>query len=208
MSERVDYFSNHQLKLRFPWRLYHGPIVRELQSALDSVPGAEILNLGSGPFFELSELHVPHKRVTLCDIDPRALSVAQRIHGAALAGTDTLTPGQPLPYEDARFDAVISMDVVEHILDPLPWLVEALRVLKPGGLLFLTTPNYASRSLRLIENTALEAIARVQGFSRKHLHPTKLDREQLQTLLTRAGAHFTRIEAISSGWVLAARARR
>ena len=27
MTEAVDYFSNHALKLRFPWRLYHGPIV-------------------------------------------------------------------------------------------------------------------------------------------------------------------------------------
>ncbi len=208
MNERVDYFSNHQLKLRFPWRLYHGPIVRELQSALSSVPGPDVLNIGSGPFFELRELRVPLKRFTLCDIDPRALSVARRIHGGALSGADTLLPGQPLPYEDARFDAVISMDVVEHVIDPLPWLIEALRVLKPGGLLFLTTPNYASRSLRLIENTALEAIARFQGFSRKHLHPTKLDHEQLEALLTRAGASSTHIEAISSGWVLAARARR
>ena len=30
VTETVDYFSNHRLKLRFPWRLYHGPIVRAL----------------------------------------------------------------------------------------------------------------------------------------------------------------------------------
>ena len=208
MNERVDYFSNHALKLRFPWSLYHGPIVRELRLALSQTPGREVLNLGSGPFFELPRLGRTEKRFTLCDIDPRALELARRTHGAALAGTDALLPGAPLPYPDSRFDAIISMDVVEHIIDPVPWLQEALRVLKPGGLLFLTTPNYASRSLRAIENSVLELIARAQGFSRRHLHPTKLDSHSLADVLRRAGASETRVQAISLGWVLAAYARR
>ena len=84
--EEVDYFSNHQLKLRFPWRLYHGPIVRELGTALERTRGKDVLNLGSGPFLELSALPRQAKRFTLCDIDPRALSLAQRIHGGALVG--------------------------------------------------------------------------------------------------------------------------
>lgn len=208
MGESVDYFSNHRLKLRFPWSLYHRPIVSELSSALSASVGPEVLNLGSGPFFELSTLPNLHKRFTLCDIDPRALSVAREIHGAALAGTDTLTPGAPLPYPTAHFDAVVSMDVIEHLVDPLPWLSDALRVLKPGGLLFLTTPNYASRSLRAIENTALEAIARAQGFSRKELHPSKLDAPSLRSLLARAGSQNAVIKEISFGWVLAAFAWR
>jgi len=208
MAESVDYFSNHRFKLRFPWRLYHQPIVRELESALSASVGTEVLNLGSGPFFELSALPELGKRFTLCDIDPRALSVARELHGAALAGTDTLTPGAPLPYPSAHFDAVVSMDVIEHLVDPLPWLKDALRVLKPGGLLFLTTPNYASRSLRAIENSALEAIARAQGFSRKELHPSKLETSSLRSLLARAGAKNAVIKQISFGWVLAAYAWR
>jgi len=208
MSEAVDYFSNHRFKLRFPWRLYHQPIVRELASALSASVGPEVLNLGSGPFFELSELPGLGKRFTLCDIDPRALALARKVHGSALAGTDTLTPGEMLPYANAHFDAVVSMDVIEHLVDPLPWLQDALRVLKPGGLLFLTTPNYASRSLRAIENTALEAIARAQGFSRKELHPSKLDTPKLLSLLARAGARNAVIKPISFGWVLAAYAWR
>jgi SAM-dependent methyltransferase len=208
MSEAVDYFSNHRFKLRFPWRLYHQPIVRELSRALSASVGKEVLNLGSGPFFELPSLPKLDKRYTLCDIDPRALTLAREIHGAALAGTDTLIPGAPLPYPNSHFDAVVSMEVVEHLIDPLPWLAEALRVLKPGGLLFLTTPNYASRSLRAIENTALEAIARSQGFSRKDLHPSKLDTQSLLSLLARAGAKNAVTKQISFGWVLAAYAWR
>jgi len=208
VNERVDYFSNHRLKLRFPWRLYHEPIVRELELVLSAAEGPEVLNLGSGPFFELSRLPELHKRFTLCDIDPRALALARSVHGARLAGTDSVLPGAPLPYPDGRFDVVVSMDVIEHLPDPLPWLEEALRVLKPGGSLFLTTPNYASRSLRTLESTALEAVARFQGFSRKGLHPSKLDRSKLLALLTRAGARDASVKELSFGWVLAASATR
>jgi SAM-dependent methyltransferase len=206
--ETVDYFSNHRLKLRFPWRLYHEPIVRELRHALELTDGAEVLNLGSGPFLELAKLPRHNKRFTLCDIDGRALELAKEIHGAALVAVDTVVAGAPLPYPDQRFDAVVSMDVVEHLLDPLPWLEGALRVLKPGGLLFLTTPNYASSSLRVLENTVLEAVARGQGFSRRDLHPSKLDTSKLSALLAAAGARNTRIKRISFGWALAAFARR
>lgn len=208
MNERVDYFSNHQLKLRFPWRLYHGPIIDELMIALSRVSGPNVLNLGSGPFLELERLNAADKRFTLCDIDPRALTVARRLYGAQLAGTDELAFDGTLPYENSQFDAVISMDVVEHVVLPLPWLKEALRVLKPGGLLFLTTPNYASRSLRLIEATVLEVVARAQGFSRRALHPSKLSPTSLRALLETAGVRGAEIKEISSGWVLAVHARR
>lgn len=49
-----------------------------------------------------------------------------------------------LPYGDACFDVVNYTDILEHLFDPLGGLQEAARVLKPGGLLMLDTPNRAS----------------------------------------------------------------
>lgn len=208
MNAQPDYFSNHRLKLRFPWRLYHAPIVTALQRVVALSPGRDVLNVGSGPFFELKELDRGDRRFTVCDIDPRAVELAKEIYGTGLAGADTLQPDAPLPYPDASFDLVVSMDVIEHVLDPVPWTREALRVLRPGGVLFLTTPNYGSTSLRVIEQTALEAVARVQGFSRKDIHPTKMTEQRLRQVLASAGAEMIRIEPISFGWVLAAHARK
>jgi SAM-dependent methyltransferase len=167
-----------------------------------------VLNLGSGPFFELEGLSDNGRRFTVCDIDPRAVALARERYGDRLAGADVLGQSGRLPYEDRRFDAVVSMDVIEHVTEPLPWLREALRVLRPDGLLFLTTPNYGSRSLRVIENTALEAVARVQGFSRKNLHPTKFDEARLSAALREAGVRSWSIERLAFDWVLSAYARK
>jgi SAM-dependent methyltransferase len=61
-----------------------------------------------------------------------------------------------LPYADARFDAVLSMGVLEHVQDPAGSLGELRRVLRPGGTLYVyKLPNRFSY---------LEAVARRAGF--------------------------------------------
>jgi SAM-dependent methyltransferase len=48
------------------------------------------------------------------------------------------------PYEDAAFDVVVYCEIIEHLLmNPVHTLKEIRRVLKPGGLLLVTTPNVA-----------------------------------------------------------------
>ena len=48
------------------------------------------------------------------------------------------------PYPENLFDAVFAGEVIEHLYDPDRFLGEIFRVLKPGGILVLTTPNLAS----------------------------------------------------------------
>lgn len=47
-----------------------------------------------------------------------------------------------LPFKDNYYDGVAILDVLEHIKSSELILREALRVLKPGGLIFVTTPNH------------------------------------------------------------------
>lgn len=44
---------------------------------------------------------------------------------------------------DEHFDACVLVEVAEHLSDPRATFVEAFRLLKPGGLLYATTPNFA-----------------------------------------------------------------
>ncbi|MGC8743285.1 MAG: class I SAM-dependent methyltransferase [Verrucomicrobiia bacterium] len=50
-----------------------------------------------------------------------------------------------LPYQDAQFDSIICWETIEHFnFNPVPFIRELKRVLKPGGAVFLTVPNRAS----------------------------------------------------------------
>ena len=52
--------------------------------------------------------------------------------------------GEAIPHPDASFDIVYSSNVLEHVGDPAAVLAEAIRVLKPGGILCFVVPNYGS----------------------------------------------------------------
>jgi len=44
-------------------------------------------------------------------------------------------------YADGSFDVVAMTDIIEHIADPLTFFAEVARILRPGGLVFIITPN-------------------------------------------------------------------
>jgi SAM-dependent methyltransferase len=68
-----------------------------------------------------------------------ALGIAsRRLDDAPFAGA----VGEQLPFVDSTFDLVVMDQVIEHVADQKRVLAEALRVLKPGGALYVACPNY------------------------------------------------------------------
>jgi SAM-dependent methyltransferase len=68
---------------------------------------------------------------------------------------EVVAPHQRLPYDDDRFDVVVSRAVFEHLDDPSFVAAELLRVTKPGGLIAAFTPNrwgYIAVAARLVPN--------------------------------------------------------
>lgn len=71
------------------------------------------------------------------------------------------------PYDTGFFDVICMLELIEHLIDPMPFLQQAERLLRPGGLLYLTTPNAAGLNGRLL-GTAWSVVAppeHVQLFS-------------------------------------------
>ncbi|HZV89792.1 MAG TPA: methyltransferase domain-containing protein [Candidatus Binatus sp.] len=56
---------------------------------------------------------------------------------------------EPLPWSDQTFEAVFSTEGIEHLENHFSFLREVCRILKPGGLLVLTTPNITALRSRL-----------------------------------------------------------
>lgn len=54
--------------------------------------------------------------------------------------TDVLGIGEKLPFKSGSLDAVMSFAVLEHVRDPFACAREIIRVLKPGGTLYITVP--------------------------------------------------------------------
>lgn len=54
--------------------------------------------------------------------------------------TDVIAAGQSLPFVDHCFDAVLSLNVLEHVSDPQRCAAELMRVLRPGGVLYCVVP--------------------------------------------------------------------
>jgi len=71
-----------------------------------------------------------------------APQIAQAARDAGLPVRTGLLEDQQ--YADASFDALTLFEVVEHLRTPLPLLAECRRVLKPGGILLISTGNAAS----------------------------------------------------------------
>jgi SAM-dependent methyltransferase len=95
------------------------------------LPAGRVLDLGCGVGHSF-DLLAPRATVGL-DIDPAAL---------AGQGRETVTGDmRQLPFADAAFASVLSVQSLEHVPDPEQVLAEARRVLEPGGAAVFVTPN-------------------------------------------------------------------
>jgi SAM-dependent methyltransferase len=111
--------------------------------ALGSVGGGPVLDLGcgSGSFLAAVGGRVP--LLGGVDIAMRWLLVARKRLEAAGLGRLPIACAcaEDLPIADGALAGVVAGDVFEHVADQAASLREAHRVLRPGGRLFLATPN-------------------------------------------------------------------
>ncbi len=73
--------------------------------------------------------------------------------------------------EGPRFDVVTMRQLIEHIVEPVPFLAEARALLRPGGLLFLNTPAVDSASFSVLRahHVHVASFAHVSLFTRDGL---------------------------------------
>jgi SAM-dependent methyltransferase len=92
-------------------------------------PDDAVLDIGCHDGFLLA--HVQARLRVAVDLEP-----AQELYFPVWPAD-----GKRLPFATGSFDQVYLLDVVEHVVDYTHLLGEAMRVLRPGGLLWLSTPS-------------------------------------------------------------------
>jgi SAM-dependent methyltransferase len=101
------------------------------------------------------------------------------------------------PYGDASFDALLFCEIIEHLhTDPMKVMKEIKRVLKPGGVLVLTTPNVAKLQNRLRLLAGKNINDRYSGYGPYGRHNREYTRNEVSRLLHYCG--FDQEEAFTA----------
>ena len=123
--------------------------------------GKAVLDLGCAGGFMAEAIEDRGATVTGIDPADQAIAAARahtRAHGRRI--TYDIGTGEALPYADAAFDAVVCVDVLEHVQDLGMVMAEVARVLRPGGLFLFDTIN-RNILARFVTITIAEDILRI-----------------------------------------------
>jgi ubiquinone/menaquinone biosynthesis C-methylase UbiE len=101
-------------------------------------PDCRVLDVACGKGYGTMLLKQKCEEVIGADLDGRQVRAnRERWDYEGFVNADA----RELPFPDARFDAVVSFETLEHMPDGAPFLTEVRRVLRPGGAFICSTPN-------------------------------------------------------------------
>lgn len=147
-----------------------------------------VLDVGCGQGYLLRHLGHAFTLAIGCDISASALTVA---HRAAPDSPLLQASASALPFQTGTMNLIVAIDLVEHLVNPVEFFLECRRILEPGGLLFMSTPNTRSLGARL-KGERWFALT-------DDTHVSLLTPERWASLLTDTGFHI-RVEGTDFVW--------
>ena len=152
-TDKLDDAMLEALVVRFEARGRHPVFSRMLNEYLDAMHIAgtgTVLDLGCGT--GLAARAIAHRtgfsgRVSGVDISPYLVAAAKRLAGEeGVADRLDFRTGdvRRLDFPDGGFDALVAHTLLSHVEDPLAVLMEAARVVRPGGMVGIFDGDYAS----------------------------------------------------------------
>ena len=116
----------------------HNQMFSMISKHIGNMPGVTICDVPCGAGMFSKRLADAGMEVTAVDIEavePYLFDTTKRFLADANHG---------LPFESAKFDALVTIEGIEHLENPSGFLRECARVVKSGGWVFLSTPNVDS----------------------------------------------------------------
>ncbi len=112
--------------------------------------GLSVLDIGCGAGLLSEPLSRMGADVLGLDPAPGAIAIAQA-HAQACGASARYRAGtiEAMALEPKKFDAVLAMEVVEHVRNPSAFIASAASLIKPGGFFAVSTLNRTLRSFAL-----------------------------------------------------------
>lgn len=109
--------------------------------AVPFIRGKKVLDIGCGLAYGTSLMAEQAAEITGFDYDASTVN-ENKIRYNEIKNLNFIRGSvPPLPIEDKSYDVVTAFQFIEHIHPRKEFIKESLRVLKPGGVLLITTPN-------------------------------------------------------------------
>ena len=156
------------------------PQIKRYEKILHFCKGSVLLDFGSSE----GDLHWYLKK-----------NFRGRVTGIDLHNSDILHNLNvfPYPFEENHADTIVAGEVIEHLLHPFKFLEECYRILKPDGVLIITTPNMIG----------LQHIVKPNNFwikNREDPHIYAWNIEMIQKLMEMAGFKVIHKELLNTFW--------
>jgi len=179
-SHQEEYVMEHQF-----FRSFHQARVRVLGKAYQKYirPEDRVLDVGSGYSIFYMTTQDWEFDLTCCDIDVAAM---EKMRLLAPDWNWMVADALDLPFEDGSFDAVYAGEIVEHVPVAGDALAEWGRLLRPGGLLILSTPN----------RNRLLARANRKDIPVHHEHVNEMSLDEVRSHLTSQGFRVVKVTGV------------
>lgn len=120
--------------------LTYGEHLVRYRAALGIVSNKIVLDIASGAGYGTALLADKARKITGMDYSDEAVEYSNGLYSKKnlefIQGD-----AQKMPFKDSTFDVVVSLETIEHLPEPEKFVKEVVRVLKPDGLFYVSTPN-------------------------------------------------------------------
>jgi 2-polyprenyl-3-methyl-5-hydroxy-6-metoxy-1,4-benzoquinol methylase len=134
--EEILYRQIWEKRMNSVGKAYDDGELRIAMAASFTDCGKRLLDVGCGDGSFILRVKDQFEEVFGLDISPMAVELCRK---NGIKASQINLNGQTTPYPDGFFDTIVSLEVIEHVFNPLSFSKEINRALRPGGTLIIST---------------------------------------------------------------------